>query len=177
MGSKTMKATILTLLTLCAIVPALGLADNAQVYKWTDAAGVVHYSDKPPVESVADVQTLDMPALPYQDPAQLAAQQAALVGQAVALQQLQVQAAQQQQAADLARQQAELAAALAAFQQAQAQAQPAPETMPLIYSTSAFVPAAYRANFYLHHPHRDRDDRSHQRPPVKPAAISLYGRP
>ena len=172
-----MKTRTLSLLALGAILPALALADNAQVYKWTDAAGVVHYSDKPPAGSVADLQTLDMPAFPPQDPSQIAAQQAALVSEAAALQQLQTQAAQQQQAVELARQQAQLAAAIAAFQQVQAQAQPEPETVPLIYSSSAFVPAAYRVNLYRHHHEPDRDDRMRHPQPAKAAAISLLGHP
>lgn len=164
-------------LLLGLILPALAFADNAQVYKWTDAAGVTHYSDKPPADSVADLQTLDMPALPPQDPAQLAAQQAALISQAAALHELQAQAAQQQQAAELARQQAELATAIAAFQQAQQAAEPAPETMPVIYSSSAFVPAAYRKNLYVNHMRRERPVRLNPRPASSHTAISLYNRP
>lgn len=169
-----MKTLTLCLLSLAAIVPALAAADNAQIYKWTDAAGVVHYSDKPPVQSVVAVQILDMPAFPVQDPAQIAAQQAALVSETAALQQLlDAQAAQRQQAAALAEQQTQLQATLVALQQAQSQAPP--ETEPLIYSASDFVPVAYRRNLYL--PHRPaHGNPPRPSPPTRPA-ISLLQKP
>lgn len=142
-----MKAS---LFCLALLLPAAALADSPPVYKWTDAAGVIHYSDRPPVEATMDAVTLDLPALPPQDPAAVAARQAALLAQFATLQQLQQSSdAQRQQAAALARQQAELAAALAVLQQGQS------ETEPMIYSTSAFVPAVYRRNLYIHHHHRD----------------------
>ncbi len=173
-----MKTLPLCLLSLAAILPPLASADNAQIYKWTDAADIVHYSDKPPVESVADLQTLDMPAFPAQDPAQLAiqqaAQQAALISQTATVQQLlDAQAAQRQQAAALAEQQAQLQATLVALQQAQSQ--PEPETEPLIYSSSDFVPVAYRRNLYL--PHRPVHSKpSRPSTPSRPA-ISLFSKP
>mgnify|MGYP000857510664 CR=1 FL=1 len=42
---------------------ALGSMAQAQVYKWTDANGQVHYDSKPPPEGQA-TQTLDIPSQP-----------------------------------------------------------------------------------------------------------------
>ncbi len=158
-----MKAPPLSLLFLTLLLPALSLADSPQVYKWTDAAGIIHYSDKPPVQAVADVQTLDLPALPPQDPAELAARQATLLAQLAAVQRLAAQADQQSKVARLERKQAELEAQLAAVRQAQSQ----PVVEPLIYTT-AFAPAAYRRNLYVNHRHRDHDDHPNPLPPGKP---------
>lgn len=136
-------------LTLCALLlPALAIAANPQMYKWTDAQGVVHYSDQPPKQDVVDVQTLDIPMFPPVDPVQLAEEQAALTAQLVALRELlQTQSAQQQQAAALAEKQAQLQAALDALQQMAAaeHAEPAP----LIYTASPFVPRVFRRNLYV----------------------------
>lgn len=50
--------------SLClAMALALGPAAQAQVYKWTDANGQVHYDSKPPVEGQA-AQTLDIQSQP-----------------------------------------------------------------------------------------------------------------
>ncbi|HEV2111050.1 MAG TPA: hypothetical protein VGT99_06840 [Gammaproteobacteria bacterium] len=43
-----------------------------------DAQCAVHYSDKPPAEAAPDLQTMDLPAFPPQDPAKIAAEQAAV---------------------------------------------------------------------------------------------------
>ena len=161
----------LCLLSLALLLPAAAFADNSQMYKWTDAQGVIHYSDQPPKQAEADVQTLDIPAFPPQDPVKLAAAQAALTQQAMAMQQ--AEAAQQAQAAALALQQAELQATLAAMQQSQ---DTATESPPLIYSTSAFVPRAYRTNLFVYHRHRSSDD-SRPRPLTTRPAISLFRKP
>ena len=44
-----------------------GIADAQEVYKWTDASGQVHYSQKKP-ETTDQVQTLDIPLPPPADP-------------------------------------------------------------------------------------------------------------
>lgn len=44
-----------TLLALC-LAAASAFAAQSQVYKWTDAQGVVHYSDAPPPTAQANVQ-------------------------------------------------------------------------------------------------------------------------
>ena len=44
-------------LALC-FAAASAHAGQGQVYKWTDASGVVHYSDAPPPKDVANVQTV-----------------------------------------------------------------------------------------------------------------------
>ena len=140
---------------LLAFLAPVVLADGT-VYKWTDAQGVTHYSDKPPVEAASDVSTLDMPALPPQDPVKIAEHQAQLVAEAQAAQKLlQAQFDQQAQSAALAAQQAQLEAQLAAArQQAESQAAAQPAVQP-IYVSSAFVPRAYRANLYFYHHHGD----------------------
>ncbi len=91
-----------------AAFPPLASADAQTVYKWTDAAGVLHYSDKPPKEA-ADVQTLDLPDLPPQDPAKIAADQAALAASTAALvQQQQAEEALQQREEEIALERAQL---------------------------------------------------------------------
>lgn len=140
-----MKYTLAALFLL-ALAPA-AFADGSQFYKWTDAQGVIHYSDKPPVQAAPDLQTMDIPAFPAQDPAELAAHQADLVAQAQAAQKLlQVQLDEQAQAATLAAQKSQLQAQLAAAQQQQSESQQAAEP---IYVSSAFVPRAYRANLFI----------------------------
>jgi hypothetical protein len=49
-----MKRNLLLLALLCAATAA----SAEQVYKWTDAAGVVHYSDAPPPRETQNVTTV-----------------------------------------------------------------------------------------------------------------------
>lgn len=143
-------------------VSALAMADAPQLYKWTDAAGTVHYSDHPPAQAVADLTASAMPTFPPVDASELAQRQAALLAQVSALQQLtQVQLDQQAQAAALARQQAELQAASQAQQAAQDQPAPAQP----VYVSSDYVPRVYRANLYLPASHRQHH---HHGPPPRP---------
>lgn len=51
-----MKRQLLLLTLLCAAATAH--AGEGQVYKWTDAAGIVHYSDAPPPRDTQNVQTV-----------------------------------------------------------------------------------------------------------------------
>ena len=51
-----MNSKLLLLALLCAAVCAH--AAEGQVYKWTDAAGIVHYSDAPPPKDTQNVQTV-----------------------------------------------------------------------------------------------------------------------
>jgi len=51
------KNPISIMLALC-FVAASAYAGQGQVYKWTDAGGVVHYSDAPPPKDVTNVQTV-----------------------------------------------------------------------------------------------------------------------
>lgn len=133
-----------------AVFSAAAIADGQSVYKWTDAQGVVHYSDKPPKDA-ADIQTLDLPAFPAQDPAKIAADQAALAASTAALQQqmLNTAALQQQQLA-LAQEQAALDA-----QQPSVDTDAADDVYPApaypIYARSRFIPRAYRRNLYAAH--------------------------
>lgn len=153
-------------------VSAQAMADDPQVYRWTDAQGTVHYSDQPPAKPAPDLTAAAMPTFPPVDEAKAAQRQAALLAEIAALQQLtQARLDQQDQAADLARQRAELEAA----SQAQQAAQDEPAPAEPIYITSDFTPRAYRANLYLHLGHRVRE---HQAPssrplPVKPAVPVL----
>jgi hypothetical protein len=134
-----------------AVFSAAAIADGQSVYKWTDAQGVVHYSDKPPKETAPDLQTLDLPAFPAQDPAKIAADQAALAASTAALQQqmLNTAALQQQQLA-LAQQQAALDAQQPAVDvDATDDVYPAPAYP--IYARSRFIPRSYRRNLYVNH--------------------------
>ena len=152
------------LLPLLALgLSAAAMADDPQLYKWTDTQGTVHYSDQPPAQPAPDLTTSDIPTFPAVDPVKLAQEQAALLAQVAALQQLtQAQMAQQAQALALAREQVELAAA---------QDQPAPAEP--IYISSAFVPRIYRTNLYTSHrppaPHLPSGPPHYYRPkPLKP---------
>jgi len=40
------------------LVAASAYAADSQVYKWTDAGGVIHYSDAPPPKDTQNVQTV-----------------------------------------------------------------------------------------------------------------------
>ena len=140
--------SILALLTASFPVAA---ADGQTVYKWTDTQGVVHYSDKPPVQSAPDLQTMDLPAFPPQDPAKIAADQAALAASTAALvQQQQAEEALQQRAEELALERAQLQATQEALRlDANAAAQPAP--VYAIYANSPFIPHAFQQNRFEHH--------------------------
>ena len=158
-----MKSMFL-LLGLLALTPA-AFADT-QVYKWTDADGVVHYSDKPPVQAAADLQSMDMPSFPAPDLAEIAAHQAQLDAAAQTAQKLlQAQLDQEAQAKALAMQQAALDAERAAAQQQPTDSGP---TVEPIYVNSAFVSRAYRANLYIHHHTRSSNSQSSSmnRPPI-----------
>jgi hypothetical protein len=59
-------------LMLLALLGCVGtaFAAQAQVYKWTDANGVVHFTDTPPPQSTANVQTIQVTGdLPHATPA------------------------------------------------------------------------------------------------------------
>lgn len=147
------------------------LADNPQLYTWTDPQGVVHYSDRPPAQPAADLKTSDLPEFPPVDQAKLDQQQAALLAEVAALQRLAEAQAQ-----------AQAEARLAAAQSAAQEPPPAapttdePSSTAPIYVDSAFVPRIYRANLYL--PRRGRDHgASRARPTPSRPAISLLSRP
>jgi hypothetical protein len=127
------------------LAPAV-LADNPQLYKWTDAQGVMHYSDQPPKQPATDLNTSDMPVFPVVDQAKIDKEQAALLAQVVAMQRLaQVQAASQAESEAAAEQMAELQS------QSFSAADDGSYSPEPIYVNSAFVPRAYRANLYLLH--------------------------
>lgn len=155
------KLLILILLPLAAASMAAAFADGQSIYKWTDSDGTVHYSDKPPEAAPADLTTLDLPALPPQDPAKIAADQAAEVASTAAtLKLLQAQLALQQQQLSLQLQQAQLQAVTAPPPAVAGTADmySADAVLPVypIYARSAFVPHIYRRNLYL--PHRTSPD-------------------
>ena len=134
------------LLLLCVSLAAAALADDQQVYKWTDAQGVLHYSDKPPQATTADVQTMTVQISPPVDPVKQAQAQAILMASAAAMQ-------QNEDAAELRRrqaaaQEAQYAATLAALQQQQDDAGYASLAYP-IYFSSPLVPRTYRRNLYV----------------------------
>lgn len=136
---------------IAAIFSPLAGADGQSIYKWTDADGVLHYSDKAPKEAAPDLQTLNMPAFPPQDPAKIAADQAALAASTAALvQQQQAAQALQQRDQELALERAQLAAEEQALKQ-QAAAAAEPAMVYAIYANSPFIPRSYRRNLYLPH--------------------------
>jgi len=167
--------SILALLAASFSVPAS--ADGQTVYKWTDAQGVVHYSDKPPTETAPDLQTMDLPAFPPQDPAKIAAEQAALTAStAILVQQQQAEEALQQREEALALERAQLQATQEALQEeADAAAQPAP--VYAIYANSPFVPRAYRRNLYGHHHHEAGRAIPVTRPPAGRSIATSVKRP
>ena len=151
------KLLVLLTLLCCAASMAAAFADGQSIYKWTDSDGTVHYSDKPPQAAPADLTTLDLPALPPQDPAKVAADQAAEVASTAAtLKLLQAQLALQQQQLSLQLQQAELQAVTtpAPAESGATDMDSADAVSPVypIYARSAFVPRVFRRNLYL--PHR-----------------------
>lgn len=153
-----MKKILVLLTLLCGTAfMAAAFADGQSIYKWTDSDGTVHYSDKPPETAPADLTTLDLPALPPQDPAKVAADQAAEVASTAAtLKLLQAQLALQQQQLNLQLQQAQLQAVTTPVpaEAGTADMDSADAVLPVypIYVRSAFVPHVYRRNLYL--PHR-----------------------
>ena len=164
------QSVSLWIILFAAVFSAAAIADDQSVYKWTDAQGVVHYSDKPPKEAAADLQTLDLPAFPAQDPAKIAADQAALAASTAALQQqmLNTAALQQQQLA--------LAQAQAALdtQQPGVDTDAADDVYPApaypIYARSRFIPRSYRHNLYISHVSRPSRPIAVVRPaPSRPA--------
>jgi hypothetical protein len=168
---------LLSITLFAAVFSAAAVADDQIVYKWTDSQGTVHYSDKPPAVAAADLQTLDLPPLPPQDPAKIAADQAALAASTRALQQqMLTQAALDQQAAEHAQQRAELQATEAALQQdAAAAAQPAP--VYAIYANSPFIPRSFRTNLYGAHRPSDRRSMSVDHPMVSRPSRPPASRP
>lgn len=158
------RIALLLIPLMLAALPPLASADAQTVYKWTDADGVLHYSDKPPKDGVADLQTMDLPTLPPQDPAKIAADQAALAASTAALvQQQQAEDALQQREEELALERAQLAAEEQALQQNAAPA----ESVPVypIYANSDFIPRSYRRNLYA--PHHFQEHRA--LPVMRPA--------
>ena len=144
-----MKATRVTSILFCltALLPAAAWADSLKVYKWTDAQGLLHYSDKPPLEAAADMQTLQFD-LPPVDTQKLAASEAEMARLSAALRQQQAEEDLEQQRRQLAEQQAELAATLATLQQATAAAAQPPQ---VFYAVAP-------SRFAFHHHEPDRDD-------------------
>lgn len=170
-----MKAPYVTPLLLClaALVSAGAWADGIKVYKWTDAQGLLHYSDKPPLDAAADLQTLQFD-LPPVDTAALAASEAQMAQLSAALRQQQAEDDLARQRQELAAQQAELEATLATLQQATVEAAPPQE---VFYAAAA-------SPFIRQHHEPDRDDfmrMPHPRPkatlPTPPLAVtSLPGK-
>jgi hypothetical protein len=85
-------------LLLAASVALGGVAQAQQVYKWTDASGQVHYSQKKP-EDAAGVQALDIAPTPPADPSSTDAD-----AEIARINALSEQMARERQAAEQARQ-------------------------------------------------------------------------
>src|SRR5690348_18022692 len=88
-GLVMLRALSLTpLLASSLLLPVAALADDPQLYRWTDPQGTVHYSDQPPAQPASDLVVSDIPSFPPVDPVKLAQEQAALLAEVAALQQL-----------------------------------------------------------------------------------------
>ncbi len=72
---STQRIKILIVLT-AVLFSTAAFADGQQIYKWTDSQGVVHYSDKAPVNSAHSVQQITLSVLPAPDPQSEAQNQA-----------------------------------------------------------------------------------------------------
>ena len=53
-----MNSKLLLFALICVVSSACLAKGSEQVYKWTDAAGIVHFSDAPPPKGTANVQTM-----------------------------------------------------------------------------------------------------------------------
>lgn len=137
---------IFSAICLALLLPAAASADGSQIYKWTDAQGVLHYSDTPPKDAMP-VTVMDLPALPPLDPEKIAATQAWIVSVDDQQQRQKAEDDLQRRERELAQQQAQLQATLAALQQYAAAAEPAPVYL-------AYTPSRYVAR----HREPDRDD-------------------
>lgn len=70
-----MKTVLIPLFLGCALTTGWldAFAGDIPIYKWTDAQGVVHYSDKPPpAAATPDQYLLNLPELPPVDPHRIA---------------------------------------------------------------------------------------------------------
>lgn len=63
LGQYPRFLTVLTAILFSTVV----CADGQQIYKWTDSQGVVHYSDKAPVNTDQPVTQMELAELPAQD--------------------------------------------------------------------------------------------------------------
>lgn len=114
------KLPLLVLFAGCCFAAAGPVCADGQIYRWVDAHGVTHFSDRPPVSRDVPVTVSPMPAAPAPDPRRQAEMRAwvAEVNRQVN------QTIRQEQAYQLKRQ---AIAALSASQEARREAQAAPE--------------------------------------------------
>jgi hypothetical protein len=169
-GRAMDKLPVLLALVLCTAFTASALADQP-IYKWTDSQGTVHYSDKPPKDTAPDLQTLDLPPFPAQDPAKLAAEQTAQAADTAALlKQMQIETVLQQQQTALAQQQAQLAAAIAPTDAGDAADDVESVPVQPILVHSPLIPRAYRRNLYSAHPHKTQRPVSKGQPVMRAAS-------
>ncbi|MGH8279436.1 MAG: DUF4124 domain-containing protein [Gammaproteobacteria bacterium] len=74
-----MKPKSLRLALACLAALGVGTAlAVTPVYKWTDAQGVVHYSDKAPKHATSPVKVMQLPALPPVSPEAVKQEQASI---------------------------------------------------------------------------------------------------
>lgn len=62
MGIRAMRGVTALVLSLLFGAPIAG----AQVYRWTDAGGRVHFSDRAPADAPGDIREIDVPVAPVQ---------------------------------------------------------------------------------------------------------------
>lgn len=153
-------AIALTILAAAALSGA-AVAHNPPVYKWTDAQGIVHYSDTPPKLIDSGQYLFKLPKLPPVDPREIAAIQARIADINAMLHRIQVQRERE----------------LQRWRSQQAAQQPAEETPPAVQLVTA-VPVYvgnHRRHHFDRHRYRDRDDfKPVRRSSPKPSPVPTW---
>lgn len=157
-----MKTVLIALLVGCALAtdwpPAN--AGDLPIYKWTDARGVVHYSDKPPASATPDQYLLNLPKLPPVDPHKIAETDAWIAS---------IQALQKRMQAEDEKAWLERELALQATQQ-----EAAPQQNSGVMIQAWPVYPGYARPRYFHHRHLDGDDFQHRFRPKPRSTIPKW---
>jgi hypothetical protein len=158
-----MKTILIPLLVGFAL--ALGWPDafagDTPIYKWIDAGGIVHYSDKPPpAPATPDQYLLTLPKLPPVDPQKIAETDAWIAS---------IQALQKRMQADDDKAQRERELALQAPQQ---QTEPQQDSGVTIQTWPVFT--GYARPQFLHRRHRDLRDFDHRFRPKPRSSVPSW---
>lgn len=135
-------STMVFLVCSTALFSAAASAGGAQIYKWTDNQGVVHYSDKAPASPQSSLQVMALPELPPVDPKAEAADQAWI-------------ASVNQWYQNVLKAQSELQyQEFLAWEESQPTAAPPPATMEQVSYVTPFCWDCDRFHFHHRHPRR-----------------------